>query len=58
MSKKFSLDSSATKKQPFYWVQSSKCDIPKHMPQYKTVVQNKILPMPVWDYNIICKKKK
>lgn len=45
-------------KQPFYWVQSSKCDIPKHMPQYKTVVQNKILPMPVWDYNIICKKKK
>ena len=43
---------------PYYWVQSSKCDIPKHMPQYKTVVQSRILPMPIWDYNIICKKKK
>lgn len=45
-------------KRPFYWVQSSNSNIPKHMPQYKTVVQNNILPMPVWDYNIICKKKK
>ena len=43
---------------PYYLVQSSKCDISKHMPQYKIVVQNKILPMPIWDYNIICKKKK
>ena len=45
-------------KQPYYWVQSSKCDIPKHMPQYKTVVQNKILPMPVWDYSKMSKKGK
>ena len=45
-------------KQPYYWIQSSKCDIPKHMPQYKIVVQNKILPMPVWDYSKICKKNK
>lgn len=45
-------------RQPYYWVQSSKCDIPKHMPQYKTVVQNKILPMPVWDYNKISKRVK
>lgn len=45
-------------KQPYYWVQSSKCDIPKHMPQYKTIVQNKILPMPIWDYNKISNKKK
>lgn len=43
-------------KQPYYWVQSSKFDIPKHMPQYKTVVQNKILPMPIWDYNKINKR--
>ena len=46
------------KKYPFYWVQSSKCDIPKHMPQYRIVVQNKILPMPVWDYSKIYKKGK
>ena len=44
-------------KQPYYWVQSSKCDIPSHMPQYRLVVQNKILPMPIWDYSKICKKK-
>ena len=43
-------------KQPYYWVQSSKCDIPKHTPQYRTIVQNKILPMPVWDYSKISKK--
>lgn len=42
-------------KRPYYWVQSSRCDIPRHMPQYKTMVQNKILPMPVWDYNKISK---
>lgn len=45
-------------KNPYYWVQSSNCDIPKHMPQYKIVVQNKILPMPIWDYNKIFKKGK
>lgn len=43
-------------RQPFYWIQSSKCAIPKHMPQYKAVVQNKICPMPVWDYNKISKQ--
>lgn len=47
-----------TTKQPYYWVQTSKCSIPKHMPQYKTVVQNKILPMSVWDYSKIFKKEK
>ncbi len=45
-------------KQPYYWVQSSNCNIPKHMPQYKMVVQNKILPMPIWDYESICKRPK
>lgn len=44
-------------KHPYYWVQSSKCDIPKHMPQYKSIVQNKILPMPVWNYCKIVKSK-
>ena len=44
----------AKNKQPYYWVQSSNCNIPKHTPQYRMVVQNKILPMPVWDYNKIC----
>lgn len=43
-------------KQAFYWVQSSKCDIPKHMPQYKKIVQHKICPMPIWDYNKIMKQ--
>lgn len=43
-------------KQPYYWIQSSNCNIPKHTPQYRTIVQNKILPMPVWDYGKICKK--
>lgn len=42
-------------KQPYYWIQSSNCNIPKHTPQYRTIVQNKILPMPVWDYGKICK---
>lgn len=45
-------------KQPYYWVQSSKCDIPKHMPQYRRVVQNKIFPMPIWDYSKILKRGK
>ena len=45
-------------KQPYYWVQSSKCDIPRHMPQYKIAVQNKILPMREWDYSKILKKEK
>lgn len=45
-------------KQPYYWVQSSKCDIPKHMPQYRKVVQNKIFPMPIWDYSKILKRGK
>ena len=44
-------------KQPYYWVQSSNCDIPPHMPQYKRVVQNKILPLRIWDYCKICKKE-
>lgn len=46
-----------TTRQPYYWVQSSGCNIPKHMPQYKKIVQNKIRPMPIWDYNIIGKKQ-
>ncbi|ATV28290.1 hypothetical protein [Prevotella intermedia] len=45
-------------KHPYYWVQSSKCNIPKHMRQYKIAVQNKILPIPIWDYSKICKKGK
>ena len=45
-------------KQPYYWVQSSKCDIPRHMPQYKIAFQNKILPMREWDYSKILKKEK
>lgn len=44
-------------RQPYYWIQSAGCKIPKHMPQYKTIVQHKIQPMPIWDYNIICKKQ-
>lgn len=47
----------AKTRQPYYWVQSSGCNIPKHMPQYKQIVQNKILPMPIWDYSIISRKQ-
>lgn len=40
-------------KHPFYWIQSSKFDIPKHTSQYKMLAQNKLHPMSVWDYNRI-----
>lgn len=42
-------------KSPYYWIQSSNNSIPKHTPQYRRVVQNKIRPMPIWDYDIICR---
>lgn len=45
-------------RQPYYWVQTSKCNIPKHMRQYKIAVQNRILPMREWDYGKIVKKEK
>lgn len=40
-------------KHPYYWIQSSKCDIPKHMPQYKRAVQHNLLPIALWDYSRI-----
>lgn len=42
---------------PFYWVQSSNCQIPHHMPQYKMAVDNKLRPMKEWNYSeiIMCK---
>lgn len=38
-------------KEPYYWIQSSNFNIPSHTRQYKMIIQNKILPMPIWDYN-------
>lgn len=32
--------------QPYFWIQSSKYAIPKHMPQYRQAVQASILPVP------------
>lgn len=53
------IDKLTTKtKQPYYWIQSSNCKIPTHMPQYKQIVQYKIRPIAIWDYNIICKQAK
>ena len=43
----------ATSKNPYYWVQSSNCSIPKHTSQYKAAVQHKILPIPIWDFSRI-----
>ena len=40
-------------KRPYYWVQSSNYAIPKHTSQYRKIVQNKILPMAIWDYSKI-----
>ena len=41
----------AKKKKAIAWVQSSNFDIPKHTPQYRMIVQKKILPMAMWDYS-------
>lgn len=43
----------AMSKNPYYWVQSSNCSIPKHTSQYKAAVQHKILPIPIWDFSRI-----
>lgn len=42
---------------PFYWVQSSNCQIPHHMPQYKMAVDNKLKPIKEWNYAEIVKSK-
>ena len=41
----------AKKKKAVAWVQTSYFDIPKHTPQYRMIVQKKILPMAMWDYS-------
>lgn len=38
---------------PFFWVQSSNCQIPKHLPQYKKAVSHKIKPIREWNYDVI-----
>lgn len=42
---------SSTKKNPYYWIQSSNFSIPKHTRQYKMAVQNRLLPISIWDYD-------
>lgn len=38
-------------KEPYYWIQSSNFSIPAHTRQYKLIIQNRIYPMPIWDYS-------
>ena len=38
-------------KSPFYWIQSSDCQIPHHMPQYKMAINNKLKPIKEWKYS-------
>jgi len=40
-------------KQAYHWVQASDYNIPKHTSQFRALVQNKILPKPLWDYSQI-----